>query len=152
MVVRWPLVVCERDFVASCNLNLFFFLIIRFILVLLAKVIVDHAQTRGFHLTFGLQRGRSIGSNCVRPFGLPSIGCLHVFRSSYDVMAPFRFSGCARKQGFWLPTASKKEGPMVRRFRLIWVVRTRFREASVLLGFHIFAIYCGRGFIFPAVH
>ena len=45
-------------------------------IALLATIIVDRVQTRRSHLTVGHQRGKCIGSNCVRPRGLASVDCV----------------------------------------------------------------------------
>ena len=45
-------------------------------IALLATVIMDRVQTRRSELTVGHQRGKCTGSNCVRPSGLASVGCV----------------------------------------------------------------------------
>ena len=37
---------------------------------------MDRVQTRRSHLTVGHQRGKCFGSNCVRPSGFASAGCV----------------------------------------------------------------------------
>ena len=80
LVLIRPSVVCEQDFGAPCSIDWVFWLAI-FTTIhsgmgLLATVMMDRVQTRRSHLTVGHQRGKCTGSNCVRPSGLASVGCL----------------------------------------------------------------------------
>ena len=79
LVLIRPPVVCEQDFGAPCPIDL---VLVGNIhndslgIALLATVMMDRVQTRRSHLTVGHQRGKCIGSNCVRPSGLASVGCV----------------------------------------------------------------------------
>ena len=45
-------------------------------IALLVTIMMDRVLTRRSHLTVGHQRGKCIGSNCVRPSGFASAGCV----------------------------------------------------------------------------
>ena len=80
LVLIRPPVVCEQDFGAPCPIDR----------VLVGNVYNDSlrycalgdsydgpcVQTRRSHLTVGHQRGKFTGSNCVRPSGFVSVGCV----------------------------------------------------------------------------
>ena len=87
---------CEQDFGALCPIDWVLVGNIYNDIALLETVMMDRVQTRRSELTVGHQRGKCTGSNCVRPSGLASVGCVCLMYSVCWVGNIFCCSECER--------------------------------------------------------